>query len=250
MSSFEMNYKNLLLSALDSEFKEGRNGNTKYLFGQDLTHNLQHGFPIVTSKKIFFKKAYHEYRWFVEGLTTTNYLKQNGIHWWDDFADSNGNLGKTYGYQLRSFNGEVDQLESLHWNLSTQPNSRRMHVTLWNPSEINETKLPPCYTGFTFSHCNNKLNMIMHFRSSDLFLGLPYDMCVGALFLTDIARFHNMTPNLIKFDIADAHIYMNHEEQIKKYISLPTYKLPYYNPETKLLDDYQHGPFIEAKLNV
>lgn len=250
INRFEQQYKNLLAVTLRGSYKENRNGNSYYSFGEDLKINLKRGFPIVTGKKIFFDKAYHEYKWMMDGLRTTTYLKENDIHWWDEFADKNGDLGKTYGYQLRSFNGEVDQLEWLHWKLKTDPNCRRIHITLWNPSELNETKLPPCYTGFTFSHCNGVLNMNMHFRSSDLFLGLPYDICVGALFLTEVANFHDMEPGILKLDITDGHIYENHLEQVERYIKTETYKLPTYSYLDKSLIDYNCGPLIKAKLNI
>lgn len=249
MNYFEDQYRRLIKNCLNGELKSNRNGFTFYSFGESLKINLQKGFPIVTGKKIFFEKAYHEYKWFVDGLTTTHYLKQNNIHWWDKFADKKGNLGKTYGYQLRSFNGSEDQLEQLHWCLKTEPESRRMHVTLWNPSELKETKLPPCYTGFTFSWCNGKLNMEMHFRSSDVFLGLPYDICVGALFLINIAEFHNMTPNYLKISITDAHIYENHLKQVNEYMNRRIYKLPQYDLNDNLLYGYVSGDYIKAILN-
>lgn len=252
MSKFEDDYKKLLKEAIYvGETKSNRTGvDTFYLFNKGLTIDLKDGFPILTGKKIFFNKAYHEYRWMIQGLTHLTYLHQNGITWWDEFADKDGYLGKTYGYQMRSFNGEVDQLDYLHREIKN--NSRRAHMTLWNPSELNETLLPPCYTGFTFSRVGRHLNMTIQLRSSDMFLGLPYDVIVAALMLTDIASFNELIPNQLGLQITDAHVYHNHEKQVEEYLKTETHTLPYLisNSEGgKQLLNYKSGKLIEAKLN-
>ena len=245
---FEHDYKNLLKDIMFHGSKEpNRTGiDAITLFGQELKINLSNGLlPIVTGKQIFYKKAYHEFIWFVEGLTTINYLNQHNINWWNQYADSRGNLGKTYGYQLRSYNGEFDQLDYVCKVLKQR--SRRAHITLWNPSELNETALPCCYTGFTFVITDNKLNMSMQFRSSDAFLGLPYDIIVGALLLKKVADFSELELGEFKLNLENVHIYENHIKQVKKYLSLPTYNLPNFNGTENIA--YKHGPYIKAELN-
>lgn len=251
-NTFEVHYKRLLQEALFfGELKPNRTGvDTLYLFNKSLTIDLTQGFPILTSKRIFFDKALAEYNWMTQGLTHLTYLHQHGITWWDEFADEKGYLGKTYGYQMRSFNGEVDQFDYLHREIKA--NSRRAHMTLWNPSELNETKLPPCYTGFTFSRCGDNLNMTIQLRSSDMFLGLPYDIIVASLMLTDIAKFNDLTPKNVGLQITDAHLYVNHLDQTREYIKNPIHSLPELlikpNGE-RLLVDYQTEELIKAKLN-
>lgn len=253
MNTYERDYRKLLVSVLrDGTEKADRTGvGNICCFNKSLTINLAEGFPILTAKKIFFDKALHEYRWMIDGLTTLTYLHQHGIKWWDEFADSKGNLGKTYGYQIRSFNGEIDQLDYVHRKI--RENSRKAHITLWNPSELQQTILPPCYVGFTFMRVNNVLNMSIQFRSSDLFLGLPYDVCVGALMLKDIARFNELTPGYLGIQITDAHIYNNHINQVKLYLSRnPDNDLPLsLRTEDGLykLLDYNPQSIIKAKLN-
>lgn len=250
MNEFENNYKALLHKAYcEGINKQNRTGVNCYsLFGEVLKVDLTKGFPILTGKKIDFKKAYHEYIWFKEGLITTNYLKQHDINWWDDYADEKGNLGKTYGYQLRNYNGEIDQLMYIINEINN--NSRRAHITLWNPSELNDVKLPVCYTDFTFVRQNANLNMTMHFRSSDAFLGLPYDIIVGALLLIEVSAFTELIPKEIMFVFDDIHLYDNHIDAYHKYVEAETYDLPLYSREQKTLIGYIHSDFIYAKLNV
>jgi len=247
--NFEIQYKSLIKKILERGVtSENRTGvDTLKLFFETLTIDLTKGFPIVTGKKIFFDKAYHEYQWIMSGSTYTTYLKKHGIHWWDEFADKNGYLGKTYGYQLRNYNGEVDQIQYVINQFNFQPNTRRAHITLWNPSELNEVVLPVCYTDFTFVKTGGYLNMTMDFRSSDVFLGLPYDICVGALLLIDMAKFLNLKPYKLGIKIDDAHIYKNHTKQCGLYLKRDIYPLPALIEDK--LDNYRHGSFIKATLN-
>lgn len=253
INKFEHDYKHLIKCIINAhDIKSNRTGvNTYYLFNPSLTIDLEKGFPILTSKKIFFEKAYHEYKWMIQGLTTTTYLKKHDIHWWDEYANEKGELGKTYGYQLRNWNGEIDQLDYIHREI--RANSRRAHMTLWNPSDLKDVVLPPCYTGFTFSRFGDTLNMSMQLRSSDVFLGLPYDICVAALMLRDIAKFNELRIGSLGIQITDAHIYQNHLKQLTQYLNTPIKSLPiiYTSDEDKVdrLFDYEHGPLIKAKLN-
>lgn len=249
MSKFENDYKILISKLLAvGTLEQNRTGVPAYtLFGENIKIDLsQKILPIVTAKKIFYNKAFHEYIWFRDGGTTTEYLKKHRINWWDKFADSNGNLGKTYGYQLRNYNGHFDQwqyvLDELRYG-----SSRRAHITLWNPSELKETKLPVCYTGFTFVKINGILNMSMHFRSSDAFLGLPYDIVVGALMLYEIAELLNLRLGYLNIVLDNVHLYENHVEQAEEYLAAAIFNPPYMTGTVNI--DYTHGPLIKAPLN-
>ena len=180
-------------------------------------------------------------------MTTTNYLKQHDIHWWDKYADDKGKLGKTYGYQLRNYNGYFDQLDYVIKEI--RMNSRRTHITLWNPTEINEVSLPVCYTGFTFVRIGSTLHMSMQFRSSDLFLGLPYDICLAALLLINVANFCDLMPGTLSLNLANAHIYENHTKQLQKYLDTKIYDLPIYSCLSRNLVKYESGEYIYAPLN-
>jgi thymidylate synthase len=254
INNFESNYRNLLfdVSCNGSIEKNRTNVDTICGFNKFLTINLQEGFPILTGREIFFNKAYHEYIWIKEGLTTLTYLHQNNIKWWDSYADDKDNLGKTYGYQLRNFNNEIDQLEYVNNTIKLDKTSRRLHITFWNPSELNATKLPPCYTGMTFMIQNNMLNMSFQLRSSDLMLGLPYDIVIMALFLIEIAEFNELKPNLLGVQITNAHIYRNHDFQLNEYINRPMHKLPnLIKKQNKCyLENYKHEKHIITPLNI
>lgn len=252
INKFESDYKRLVSDILiENNSKQNRTGvDALCSFNKSLTIDVLLGVPILTGRKIFFDKAYHEYLWIRNGLVTTKYLKDNNIHWWDDYADKNGNLGKTYGYQLRNFNGETDQLDYLNWEI--KQNSRRAHATFWNPSELNETKLPPCYTGITFMVVNDFLNMSIQLRSSDIMLGLPYDILVAYFFLIDIAEFNDLIPDKLGIQITDAHIYKNHIIQAEEYLKRNIHELPNIlkdNNGNYFLYDYKHEPHIQIPLN-
>jgi len=248
-NKFELDYRELLADIIKyGECAENRTDiKTQVLFNRNMNIDLRSGFPILTGKKIFFDKAYHEYVWFKEGMVTTKYLNDNGITWWNQYANKDGYIGKTYGYQLRNYNGEFDQLEYVINEIKL--NSRRAHISLWNPEEIAAVILPVCYTGFTFVRINNVLNMQMQFRSSDVFLGLPYDIIVGALLLTEVAKFCDLEAGELGINISNAHVYKNHYSQSLEYLQNPIYDLPEYDSITNKLLNYKHGPFIGAKLN-
>jgi len=239
---FEHQYKALLMEALiNGELTDNRTGVKTYkLFNQTLNINLKYGFPIVTGKKIFFNKGLAEFKWMYEGRTDLDYLNNNNIKWWNDFAKG-GKLGKVYGYQIKKFNGIFDQVEYVKQEIKN--NSRRAVITLWNPCDLKQQALPCCYTQFNFVRINNKLSMSMNFRSSDLFMGLPYDIIVGALFLIEIAKSCNLIPSMLGLNLADAHVYKNHKNQIKEYNRLPVYTLP------ELLGKYNNYSLLEYKSN-
>lgn len=253
MSKFETSYKDLIEKIISNgHLVDNRTGvPAMQLFNQQININLKDGFPIITGKKIFFLKAYHEYMWIREGMTTTKYLNDHDIKWWDKYAKPDGDLGRTYGYQLRNYNGNFDQLAYVIKEI--KQGSRRAHITMWNPSDLEYQSLPCCYTSFNFVRTERTLSMSMDFRSSDVFLGLPYDIVVGALLLIDVAEFTGLTPVHLGINLSNAHLYANHEKQIKDYLKAETHKLPIYvnsfnDPVNKLIN-YKHSKFIQAPLN-
>jgi len=248
LKTFEHDYRKLLIRILKyGRFVEGRNGITKQLPLNDLMFPAHtNKAPVITGKKIFWYKAYHEYVWIINGGMTTTYLNKHGIHWWDDFADKDGYLGKTYGYQINNYNGDINQVTYAINEILM--GSRRAHITLWNPSDLNETALPCCYTDFTFIVENDYLHMNMNFRSSDVFVGLPYDMIFGALLLHNICNATDKNPAIIKYNLNNAHIYKNNIEQVEEYLKQKTYELPYMSL-TEELKGYKHGPYIKTTLN-
>tara|TARA_R110001632_G_scaffold19413_3_gene58816 strand:- start:2339 stop:3100 length:762 start_codon:yes stop_codon:yes gene_type:complete len=246
---FEHQYKSILMDTLvNGDLTDNRTKIKTYkVFNKTLNINLKYGFPIVTGKKVFFEKALAEFRWIYEGKTDLKYLNDNGVTWWDDFAIEN-KLGKVYGYQIKKFNGVFNQIDYVLKEIKN--NSRRAVITLWNPTDLKQQALPCCYTQFNFVRINNKLNMTMHFRSSDMFLGLPYDIIVGALFLIEIAKECNLEPSILGINLADAHIYETHKEQVKEYNRLPVYTLPDLvgNYKNYSLQEYKSNKCIKAKL--
>tara|TARA_R110000796_G_C14471206_1_gene425582 strand:- start:37 stop:786 length:750 start_codon:yes stop_codon:yes gene_type:complete len=248
---FEQQYKNLLQKVISTgEETSNRTGiNTKKLFNEHININLNEGFPIVTGKKIFFLKALAEFKWIYEGRTDLKYLQDNGINWWNDFAIDK-ELGKVYGYQVRKFNGIFDQIKYAIQEINS--NSRRAVITLWNPCDFKNQALPCCYTQMNFVRLNNKLNLAISFRSSDLFLGLPYDIIVCALFLVEIAKKCNLTPNVLGLNLADAHIYVNHLNQITEYNNNLIYTLPKLkgNYNNYYLENYKSNKLIKAPLAI
>lgn len=249
INKFEQDYKKLLLSVLQygEESLNRTNVNTIKLFNKTLNIDISKGFPILTAKKIFFKKALAEFKWIYEGKTDLKYLNDNKVYWWDDFA-INGNLGKVYGYQIKKYNNQINQIKYCINEIKN--NTRRAIITMWNPSDLKEQVLPCCYTQFNFVRINNKLNLSIHFRSSDLFLGLPYDIIIGALFLITIANECNLTPKMLGLNLADAHIYINHIKQINLYIDNKIHQLPQLkgNYNNYILQNYKSENYIKTEL--
>ena len=249
MSKFENDYKALLQRVIDNgELVGNRTGvDAVTSFGEQIIFDLSEGFPLITGKKMFFNKGYHEYAWIINGGTTTKYLNEKGIHWWDQYADEKGSLGRVYGYQINKFNGEFDQITYALREIKN--NSRRAHITLWNPTDLPKQALPCCYTGITFVRINNKLNLNIDFRSSDLFIGLPYDIIFGMLLLIDSAEFCELEVGQVKLNLNNAHIYLNNLDDAKTYLSLPIFELCKLDLVNRDVIDYKHGPYIKSKMN-
>lgn len=262
MNNFELLYKKLILNTIEiGSYNPNRTGvNTYSSFGQTLTHNINDSFPIITGKKILVKNFVHELIWLLNGETNIKYLKDNNVNIWDSWASEDGELGPTYGYQLRSFNGQLDQLNELIYNLKNDKYSRRHIITLWNPLQTKDMTLPPCYFSFQF-YVNSKdeLSLNVFMRSCDLFIGLPYDFAALSLFLIVIASEVNLKPSVIQFNITDAHIYENQLPQIIKYLNSPIYDLPKItyignlktiNANDFTLINYQHGNFLKTPISI
>ena len=258
-------------------FKGDRTGTgTKSVFGYQMRFDLSEGFPMVTTKKLHLKSIIYELLWFLKGDTNIAYLKEHGVRIWDEWADENGNLGPVYGYQWRNWNGdEIDQISELIEQLKSNPNSRRMLVSAWNPSVLPDTKksfaqnvaegkaaLPPCHAFFQFYVADGKLSCQLYQRSADIFLGVPFNIASYSLFVLMIAQVVGVEPGEFIHTFGDAHIYTNHFEQVELQLSrsprpLPTMKL---NPKVKnifdftfedfTLENYDPHPLIRGKVSI
>jgi len=223
MKNIETQYRSLVKELLDAPFKPDRTGTGTYsLFGKTLEHDMSAGFPLLLSKKVSFKAAKFELLWILQGRTDMEYLRNNGINYWDDdykrSGRTDGTLGPVYGKQWRNFNG-VDQLQRIIMGIMTKPESRRLIVNAWNPSELHQMALPPCHYGFQVYINNNKLDLMWQQRSADVFLGLPYDIAMYGLLLELLAKGAGYKPGRLIAQLGDCHLYSNHREQSKELLS-------------------------------
>jgi thymidylate synthase len=241
-------------------FKGDRTGTgTKSVFGYQMRFDLSEGFPMVTSKKLHLKSIIHELLWFLKGETNIAYLKENKVKIWDAWADENGDLGPVYGHQWRSWNNEeIDQIAELIKTLKTNPNSRRMLVSAWNPSVLpdtsvsfaenvanNKAALPPCHAFFQFYVADGKLSCQLYQRSADIFLGVPFNIASYALLTMMIAQVVGLEAGDFIHTFGDAHIYSNHFEQIEEQLSREPRSLPIMkiNPEITSIFDFTYEDF-------
>jgi thymidylate synthase len=223
MKNIETQYRSLIKELLDAPYKPDRTGTGTYsLFGKTLEHDMSAGFPLLLSKKVSFKAAKFELLWILQGRTDIQYLRDNGINYWDpDYKRSgrtDGTLGPVYGKQWRDFNG-VDQLQRLIVGITTKPESRRLIVNAWNPPELHKMALPPCHYGFQVYINNNQLDLMWQQRSADVFLGLPYDIAMYGLLLELLAKGAGYKPGRLIAQLGDCHLYLNHKEQSKELLS-------------------------------
>jgi thymidylate synthase len=244
-------YHDLLKHILENgTFKDDRTGTgTTSVFGYQMRFNLEEGFPLVTTKKLHLRSIIHELLWFLKGDTNINYLKENGVKIWDEWADEDGNLGPVYGYQWRSWPAEggkhVDQITQVIEQIKNNPNSRRHIVSAWNVGEIENMALPPCHAFFQFYVADNKLSCQLYQRSADVFLGVPFNIASYALLTMMVAQVCGYEAGDFIHSFGDVHIYSNHQEQIKEQLSrtpkpLPIMKL---NPEVKNIFDFTYEDF-------
>lgn len=273
-------YLELCKTILDKgTFKDDRTGTGTFsIFGYQTRYNLEEGFPLVTTKKVFLRGIIHELLWFISGDTNIKYLVDNNVHIWDDwaykayslsdefkgetmqefaekikgldkedpFVKKWGELGPVYGRQWRNFNEQgVDQLKNLIDQIKNNPNSRRLIISAWNPCEVDKMALPPCHSFMQFYVINGKLSCQLYQRSADVFLGVPFNIASYSLFTMMIAQVCGLKPGEFVHTMGDAHIYTNHVEQIKLQLSrepkkLPTMKI---NPNVKSIFDFKIEDF-------
>jgi len=232
---------------------------TKSVFGYQMRFDLAAGFPLVTTKKIHVKSVIHELLWFLKGDTNINYLTENGVRIWNDWADEKGDLGPVYGHQWRNWNDEgIDQIKAVIETLKTNPDSRRMLVSAWNPSVMPDTSvsfsenvanhkaaLPPCHAFFQFYVAEGKLSCQLYQRSADLFLGVPFNIASYALLNLMVAQVCDLKPGTFVHTFGDVHIYSNHREQLEEQLSRSPKPLPQMvlNPEVKDIFDFKYEDF-------
>jgi thymidylate synthase len=243
-------YQGLLKHILENGTeKTDRTGTgTISVFGYQMRFNLNEGFPLVTTKKIHLKSVIHELLWFIKGETNIQYLKENGIKIWDEWANESGDLGPVYGKQWRSWdskNGEIDQLKEVLKQLKNSPDSRRIIVSAWNVGELSEMALMPCHAFFQFYVADNKLSCQLYQRSADVFLGVPFNIASYALLTMMIAQECELGLGDFVWTGGDTHIYSNHLEQVNLQLSrtpktLPVMKL---NPDVKSVFDFKYEDF-------
>lgn len=254
-------YFDLLNRVLDegSRKKDRTGTGTKSIFGHQMRFDLSEGFPMMTTKKLHLRSIIHELLWFLKGDTNIQYLKDNKVNIWNDWADKNGDLGPVYGHQWRNWNSEgIDQVSELIEQIKTNPDSRRHIIAAWNPSVLPDTSksfaenvangkaaLPPCHAWFQFYVADGKLSCQLYQRSADIFLGVPFNIASYALFTMMIAQVCDLEAGEFVHTFGDAHIYMNHMDQVKLQLSREFYSLPQMkmNPAIKNIFDFKYEDF-------
>lgn len=247
--------------------KEDRTGTgTLSVFGYQMRFALADSFPLLTTKKVHLKSITHELLWFLQGSTNIAYLKENGVSIWDEWADAEGNLGPIYGYQWRNWPApdgrHIDQIAEVLHTLKINPDSRRIIVSAWNVGQISQMKLPPCHAFFQFYVAEGKLSCQLYQRSADIFLGVPFNIASYALLTLMMAQVTGLKPGEFVHTLGDAHIYLNHLEQVNLQLSRDCKALPtmHLNPEVTdlfafkfedlTLSGYDPHPGIKAPVAV
>jgi len=261
-------YIDLLQRALnEGTFKSDRTGTgTLSVFGHQMRFDLAEGFPCVTTKKLHLKSIIHELLWFLNGDTNVKYLQENGVKIWDAWADEDGDLGHIYGYQWRSWpdykGGYIDQIAEVVKMIKHNPDSRRIIVSAWNVADLPNMNLPPCHAFFQFYVAGGKLSLQLYQRSADIFLGVPFNIASYALLLMMMAQVTGLQAGEFIHTFGDAHIYMNHIEQVKLQLSREPRPLPkmILNPDVQdifsfkyedfELTGYDPHPHIKAEVSV
>jgi thymidylate synthase len=247
--------------------KEDRTGTgTLSVFGYQMRFDLADGFPLLTTKKVHLKSIIHELLWFLQGSTNIAYLKENGVTIWDEWADEQGNLGPVYGYQWRNWpkpdGSHVDQIAQVVDMIKKNPDSRRLIVSAWNVGDIEHMKLPPCHAFFQFYVADGRLSCQLYQRSADIFLGVPFNIASYALLTMMVAQVCGLKLGDFVHTLGDAHLYLNHLDQVREQLSrtprhLPTMRI---NPEVRdifgfkfedfTLENYEPYPAIKAPVAV
>lgn len=261
-------YLDLMRHVLETgTLKEDRTGTgTRSIFGYQMRFDLSEGFPLVTTKKLHLRSIIHELLWFLKGETNIQYLKENNVSIWDEWADENGELGPVYGYQWRSWPARdgrnIDQIQNLINQIKTNPDSRRLIVSAWNVGEIDKMALPPCHVLFQFYVAEGKLSCQLYQRSADIFLGVPFNIASYALLTLMVAQVCDLKPGDFIHTFGDAHLYNNHLDQANLQLSRDPRPLPVMeiNPGIKdifdfkfedfTLNDYNPHPHIKAAVAI
>lgn len=251
----------------DGAIKEDRTGTgTRSVFGHQMRFDLADSFPLLTTKKLHLRSIIHELLWFLTGDTNIQYLRDNKVRIWDEWADEDGNLGPVYGHQWRSWQSTdgrvIDQISDVIENIKSNPDSRRLIVSAWNVGDVDKMALPPCHLLFQFYVANGKLSCQLYQRSADVFLGVPFNIASYALLTLMVAQVTSLQPGEFVHTLGDAHLYSNHLEQAELQLSrepldLPTLRI---NPDVTnifdfkfedfTLDNYDPYPHIKASVAV
>ncbi len=244
-------YKELLQRVLSEGIKkEDRTGTgTISVFGHQSRYKMSDGFPVLTTKKLHLKSIIHELLWFLNGDTNIKYLNDNGVRIWNEWADEDGDLGHIYGYQWRSWpdysGGHIDQIKEVVDTIKNNPDSRRIIVSSWNVADIPNMKLPPCHAFFQFYVADGKLSLQLYQRSADVFLGVPFNIASYALLLKMMAQVTGLEEGDFVHTLGDAHIYLNHIEQVNLQLTRDTRSLPEMkiNPDVKDIFSFKFEDF-------
>jgi thymidylate synthase len=244
-------YLDLMRDVLEhGERKDDRTGTgTLSVFGYQSRYDLSEGFPLLTTKKVHLKSVIHELLWFLMGDSNIGYLQENNVRIWNEWADENGDLGPVYGVQWRSWAGAngktVDQIEEVINQIKSTPDSRRLIVSSWNVTEIDQMALPPCHTFFQFYVNNHKLSCQLYQRSADIFLGVPFNIASYALLTMMVAQVCGLEVGDFVHTLGDAHLYLNHLEQANLQLSRTPRKLPIMklNPAVNNIFDFCYDDF-------
>jgi len=245
-------YLDLLQQVLDSgQPKMDRTGTgTCSLFGHQLRFDLADGFPLVTTKKVHLKSIIYELLWFLRGETNVQWLNENGVTIWDEWADDDGNLGPVYGYQWRSWpapdGGSIDQISNVVREIRANPDSRRLIVSAWNVADLPRMALMPCHTLFQFSVADGRLSCQLYQRSADLFLGVPFNIASYALLTMMVAQVTGLAPGDFIHTFGDAHIYRNHVTQVRTQLSREPRPAPQMdiNSDVESVFDFEYDDFV------
>lgn len=264
-------YEDLVRRILtEGTLKSDRTGTgTISLFGQQMRFDLSKGFPLITTKRVWFKGVAYELLWFLKGSSNINWLVEHGVHIWDEWADADGNLGPVYGVQWRSWpaptkddpNRTIDQIANVMDLIRNNPDSRRMIVTAWNPAEVENMALPPCHALFQFYVADGKLSCQLYQRSCDMFLGVPFNIASYSLLTCMMAQQTGLEPGEFVWTGGDCHVYDNHVEQVLEQLSRAPYPYPTlridkapsifeYQYEDFHVENYQHHAKIAAPVAV
>ena len=247
--------------------KRDRTGTgTLSIFGHQARYDLADGFPLMTTKKLFTKAIILELLWFLRGDTNVRWLQERGVTIWDEWADANGELGPVYGHQWRSWpapdGSTIDQIANLVRDLKSNPDSRRLIVTAWNPADVPRMALPPCHCLFQFYVANGRLSCQLYQRSADIFLGVPFNIASYALLTMMLAQVTGLVPGEFVHTLGDAHLYLNHLDQAREQLTRKPYPLPAmrlnadvknifdFKYEDFKLENYQAHPTIKAEIAV